>query len=255
MCSECRSNHSSLLLSSSLSFPLLIWSVLAFPESVRCCGAPSSWLINSCLNPSYSSSSHSVDRPAFPLSDRLNLRNVMSHSFEPEDGLELFVSSVPWFVTFMRLHNSGVTPTVTPNENMPNRVAMAEFWGPRSSSGFRFHDHGHPSYEAYVRSLFPRVLQKPWPASSVLPFHFARVLLVEALGVQVNWAEFAFRVTHPHQANIKVPRVLPEFMELRTPLPPVPCTPVCKYMELRKDPCTPVCQSWVSATFGPKKKL
>lgn len=128
-------------------------------------------------------------------------------------------SSLPWFVACMRLHNRGVIPSVTPSEFMPGHKALAAFWGPRSSLGYIFNDHGVPAYEIYVRQLFSRVLQLPWPMSAVLPFHFARGLLVEALGVEVNWATFGYNSTHPHQSNSSIPRILPEFRALVSPLP------------------------------------
>lgn len=127
--------------------------------------------------------------------------------------------SVPWFVVYLRLHNRGVTPSVTPNEFMPSKPALIEYWGPRASTGYLFSDRGIPGYELYVKELFRRVLQLPWPVTGVLPYHFARGLLVEALGVEVNWAEFVYRKTHPHQSNSTLPRILPEFRALRSPLP------------------------------------
>ena len=132
------------------------------------------------------------------------------------------VTSIQWFVVYMRLWNRGVTPTDTPSDYMPTMEALAEFWGPRTSTGFTFKDQGIPAYEVYVRELFARVHQLPWPLNSVLPFQFARGLLVEALGIEVNWADYAFRQTHPPQWRITVPRVLPEFRSLVTPLPPLP---------------------------------
>ena len=129
------------------------------------------------------------------------------------------VSSVPWFIAYMRLHCRGVTPMVTPNELMPCRPAMVEYWGPRSAQGWTFNDQGLPGYELYVKELFCRVLQLPWPISGVLPYHFARGLVVEALGIEVNRADFAYRITRPHQSHSGIPRVLPEFKSLRAPLP------------------------------------
>ena len=130
-------------------------------------------------------------------------------------------SSVLWFVGFMRLHNRGVIPKVTPNEYMPSRPAMVDFFGPPSRRGYVFADQGLPEYAVYVRHLFSRVIQMPWPLSGVMPFHFARGLLVEAMGVEVNWAEFAFRQTHPYQSQSGIPRILPEFKSLQEPLPPL----------------------------------
>ncbi|KAG0573394.1 hypothetical protein KC19_VG174900 [Ceratodon purpureus] len=43
--------------------------------------------------------------------------------------------------------------------------------------------------------------------------------MVQAFGIEVNWAEFGFRQTHPHQSHSEVPRILPEFSALTTPLP------------------------------------
>lgn len=128
-------------------------------------------------------------------------------------------SSVAWFVEFMRLHNRGVIPTVTPTEFMPSKKALVEYFGPRCGRGYTFDDQGIPAYEIYVRQLFSRVLQQPWPMSGILPFHFARGLMVEALGMEVNWADFAFRITHPHQSHSGIPRILPEYKSLVEPLP------------------------------------
>ena len=130
-------------------------------------------------------------------------------------------SSIPWFHEVMRLHRNGLTPKVTPNEYMPSRPMLAEFWGPRAAAGYTFHDHGMAEYEAYVRELYGRVLQLPWPVSGLLPFHFARGLVVEAMGIEVNWCEYAYIVTHPPQSNRGVPRILRQYAGLIMPLPPL----------------------------------
>ena len=130
-------------------------------------------------------------------------------------------SSLAWFVQFMRLSNEGLIPTVTPTECMPSRDAQDEFWGEKVGSGYKFHDQGVPEYLNYVQDLFARVLQQPRLVKGVLPFHFSRGLLAEAMGVQVNWAEFAFKATRPHQSQTDVPRLLHEFANLTAPLPPL----------------------------------
>lgn len=127
--------------------------------------------------------------------------------------------SIPWFTTFMALSNDGVVPTVTPTHLLPSRVALAQFWGGKQGSGYTFIDHGNPEYGLYVRELHLRVLQLPWPLSGVIPHHFARGLLAEAMGISVNWAEFAYKQTHPHQSHSVYPRVLPVFENLSEPLP------------------------------------
>ncbi|KAG0593578.1 hypothetical protein M758_UG000400 [Ceratodon purpureus] len=130
-------------------------------------------------------------------------------------------ASIPWFIEFMRLYCRGLTPSVSTTQYMPSRRALAEFFGLRAASSFIFDDEGLPEYETYTRELFRRVLQLPWPGNSVLPFHFARGMLVEAMEVEVSWAEFAYRQTHPHQSHTGVPRVLPEFRDLKQPLDPL----------------------------------
>ena len=131
------------------------------------------------------------------------------------------VSSFNWYVAYMRLHSRGVIPTVTPAEYMPSRRALAGFFTHRIGHGYVFSDHGLPEYELYVRELYSRVLQLPWPLTSVMPSEFARGLLVEAMGVEVNWAEFAFRQAHPRPALSGAPRILPEYTALSDPLPPL----------------------------------
>ncbi|KAG0577512.1 hypothetical protein KC19_5G162000 [Ceratodon purpureus] len=78
-------------------------------------------------------------------------------------------ASVAWFIDIMRLHSRGLTPGVSPREYMPSREALAQFFGPKASSGYYFEDYGLPEYEVYVRHLFRRVLQLPWPGYSPLP--------------------------------------------------------------------------------------
>ncbi|KAG0595883.1 hypothetical protein M758_UG206500 [Ceratodon purpureus] len=39
--------------------------------------------------------------------------------------------------------------------------------------------------------------------------------------MEVNWAEFAFKQTHPHQSHCPLPRLLPEYANLPPPLPPL----------------------------------
>ena len=130
-------------------------------------------------------------------------------------------ASIPWFQRYMRLGNAGVTPTVTPSAYLPSRVELAQFFGPKHKSGFTFDNHGNDAYERYIRELYTRVLQQPWPLSGVLPFHFARGVLAEAMGLEVNWAEFAFKATHPHQSHGPHPRVLEDYGNIEDPLPPL----------------------------------
>ena len=126
--------------------------------------------------------------------------------------------SLDWYIRWMRLGDSGIIPTITPKEFFPSRRAMAAFFGPKTEAGWTFHNHGDLAYEAYVRELLRRVLQINWPLSGVMPFHFARGLVAEALGAEVSWAEFAYRQTHPHQSRSGGVRILPQFSDLKEPL-------------------------------------
>ena len=111
---------------------------------------------------------------------------------------------------------------VSPTELLPSRVDMADFLGPKNGAGYIFENHGDLRYEEYVRELFKPVVQVNWPASGILPFHFARGVVAEALGMEIDWAELAYKITHPHQSHSKIPRVLPEFKTLEEPLAPLP---------------------------------
>ena len=130
------------------------------------------------------------------------------------------LASIPWFVLFMGLHDSGLVPTASPSSCFTSRQALAVFWGQRCNSSYTFHNHGLPEYKTYVKDLFGRVLQLPWPLNGLLPFHFARALMVEALGLEISGAKFAFKATHPHQSRTGVPRVLEDFVNLVKILPP-----------------------------------
>ncbi|KAG0616521.1 hypothetical protein M758_5G122000 [Ceratodon purpureus] len=129
--------------------------------------------------------------------------------------------SIAWFTTYMALPNSGVVPTVTPPEQLPSKVALARFFGPKYGSGYCFDNHGNTDFELYVKELHVRVLQLRWPITGVVPYNFARGIVAEAVGSAVNWAEFGYKQTHPHQARSSVPRILPEFVNLKYPLPPL----------------------------------
>ena len=129
------------------------------------------------------------------------------------------LASIKWFAEYMALENTGLVPSVSPTELLPSRVAMADFLGAKQGAGYEFDNHGSLLYEDYVKNLFTRVLQLKWPLSGVIPFHFARGLVAEASGTEIDWAEFAYIKTHPHQSHSGVPRVLPEFLALQTPLP------------------------------------
>ena len=130
-------------------------------------------------------------------------------------------ASILWFVQYMGLPNVGIIPSVTPTEYLPSREALADFFGPKVNSGYTFDNFGDLMYEAYVMELYTRVLQVEWPANGVVTFHFARGLMSEAMDVDVNWAEFGFKMTHPHQSRSKGTRVLPLFENLDRPLPPL----------------------------------
>ena len=150
--------------------------------------------------------------PAPPLED-----HVMPD--RPPSPLEL--ASIPWFVRYMRLQNDGLVPTVTPREFMPKREEMIEFLGPKTPSGYTFDNQDNEEYEVYVQELYTRVLQLNWPISHVIPVHFARGLVAEAKGTEINWAVFAYKMTHPHQSRSGIPRVLPQYTDIQEPLAPL----------------------------------
>ena len=136
---------------------------------------------------------------------------------QPED-----LGTIEWFVEYMRLHNSGLVPSVSPTDQLPSRADMADFLGPKHGAGYTFQSHGDRRYEQYIHELFRRVLQVQWPLGGILPFHFARAVVAEAWGIEIDWAEFAYKFTHPHQSHSRIGRVLPEFAILADPLPPLP---------------------------------
>ena len=142
--------------------------------------------------------------------------------------------SIAWFSVYMRISNEGLTPTVSPTTHFPKKRELAAFWNGRSGAGYVFHNFGDIDYEDYVHELFKRVLQLEWPISGLLPFHFARGVMAEAMARDINWCEFAYKQTHPHQSRSGIPRVLPEYKQLRVPLRrlkkvvPKPFSEVCE---------------------------
>lgn len=131
------------------------------------------------------------------------------------------LASIPWFVELMLLHNRGLIPSVSPTNLLPSQRALAEFFGPKYNSDVIFDNHDDAQYENYIRQLYSCVLQLHWPVNSVIPFRFVRDVLAEANGLKVNWAEFAYKPTHPHQSHSQTPRVLIEYENLEYPLAPL----------------------------------
>ena len=156
------------------------------------------------------------------------------------------LASIPWFAHFMGLNDEGLVPTVTHTELMPSRWEMLEFWGQKSGAGFTFDYQGNEDYEVYIRNLFTRVMQLNWPVSGVVPFHFARSVVAEAKGIEINWAVFAYKQTHPHQSHTRIPRVLPEFTNITTPLE--------NLVKILPFPGNEVCSSTITSALFPMSR-
>ena len=90
-------------------------------------------------------------------------------------------------------------------------------WGQKQGKGYVFRESDGEEYFLYVNELFTRVHQREM-VDRTLPLHFARGLLEESRGSQVNWAKFAMlRCFAGHKRTPFVP--FPDFAEVNYPLP------------------------------------
>ena len=122
-----------------------------------------------------------------------------------------------WFEKCMLLPASGFIPSHPAYRNVSPPCEVVERWGEKTGSGYTFRDSDGEAYHRYVEELYARVHQRPM-VERILPLHFARGLLEELQGSDVNWTAFAVRRCFSHHKRTAfVP--LPEYANVTTPLP------------------------------------
>ena len=117
----------------------------------------------------------------------------------------------------MLLNASGFIPSDPRFRNVCPSSEVVARWGRKTGPGYAFREIDGEEYHLYVEELFCRVHQRAM-VSRILPLHFARGLLEESRGGNVNWASFAMIRCFPaHKRTAFEP--WPEYAEVRDPLP------------------------------------
>ena len=106
-----------------------------------------------------------------------------------------------WFETTRGMRNNGVDVLSLSNRDV-SKDELAHAFGPKSSkNGWRY-DHRLTSEAAReVEELYCRVTSKNKITNNELTLQFARGLLLEGKGVEVNWAAFAAHL-HSHREKV-----------------------------------------------------
>ena len=117
----------------------------------------------------------------------------------------------------MLLPATGFIPSDLTFRNVaPSREVVAR-WGEKCGPGYEFRDSDGEEYHLYVEELYARVHQCPMEYR-ILPLHFARGLLEESKGSDVNWAAFAMIRCFSHLKRAPF-QPHPEFEDVTAPLP------------------------------------
>lgn len=105
--------------------------------------------------------------------------------------------SLWWFATVVGLNAVGFIPGTDLGEETLSRAEYESFWGVKNyNNGTRYKRVVSPRMVRRIRGLYQMVFQRPIGITDALPYHFARGLLAERKGVQVNWAAYARKMTH-----------------------------------------------------------
>ena len=122
-----------------------------------------------------------------------------------------------WFKRCMLLPDAGFVPSDPAAKLTSPPSDVVAHWGAKESAGYVFRESDGEEYFLYVNELFTRVHQRDM-VNRTLPLHFARGLLEESRGGQVNWAKFAMlRCFAGHKRTPFTP--FPDFAEVNAPLP------------------------------------
>ena len=109
--------------------------------------------------------------------------------------------SAEWFEATRGLRNQGAD-VLRLTERDVSKEELAQSFGPKSSkNGWRFDYRLTPQAARDVEELYCRVTSKNKITNNEITLQFARGLLLEGKGVQVNWAAFAAHL-HSHREKV-----------------------------------------------------
>ena len=122
-----------------------------------------------------------------------------------------------WFKDCMLLHSSGFIPSDPVAKLTCPPSDVVAHWGEKEGRGYAFRDTDGEEYFLYVSELFKRVHQQKM-VDGILPLHFARGLLEESRGGEVNWCKFAMIRCFPRWRRRPF-EPLAEFADVNAPIP------------------------------------
>ena len=106
-----------------------------------------------------------------------------------------------WFEATRGLHNDGLD-VLKLSKRDDSKEELAQAFGPKSSkNGWRYDYRLTPGAAREVEELYCRVTSKNKITNNEITLQFARGLLLEGKGVQVNWAAFAAHL-HSHREKV-----------------------------------------------------
>ena len=123
-----------------------------------------------------------------------------------------------WFEKCMLLPACGFIPSHPAYRNVSPPCDVVQRWGEKTGvHGYPFRESDGEDYHLYVEELYNRVHQRPMP-ERLLPLHFARGLLEESRGSQVNWVAFAVKRCFAHHKRTQF-QPLPQYANVKAALP------------------------------------
>ena len=109
--------------------------------------------------------------------------------------------SAEWFEATKGLRNTGLDVLRLSKRDV-SKEELAQAFGPKSSkNGWRYDYRLTPGAAREVEELYCRVTSKNKITNNEITLQFARGLLLEGKGVQVNWAAFAAHL-HSHREKV-----------------------------------------------------
>ena len=123
-----------------------------------------------------------------------------------------------WYRDTLCLSSDGFLPSKGERHLYPKSECRERLGSPNSVGAYPWRHRGGVEYVQYVKELYERVHQKKLYPSDMLPWHFARGLLAQEDGMQVDWAEYAARNRRGAKRNAMM-KPLKKYSNLRRPVP------------------------------------
>lgn len=123
-----------------------------------------------------------------------------------------------WYRDMLCLSSAGFLPSKGSCHLYPKSECRERLGAPNRVGAYPWRHRRGEEYADYVKELYERVHQKKLHPSAMLPWHFARGLLAEEDGVQVDWAQYAEGNRRGANRNARM-KPLKKYRNLRRPMP------------------------------------